>query len=297
MDINVKKIYCIGGATIDRKLKILSEFQIATSNPVTSTTTFGGVARNVAENLSQWTAEIYLQSVFGDDVYGKEILMHLQSLNINTQYCITIKNQQTAHYYAVLNQDGELHNAFADMQIFDHVTHDLIAKSWEKNSIIFLDTNFPAHVIADLIQTHHDKVICIDPVSISKAKKLPANLENVFLIKPNQQEAEILTAIKINNLNDCKKSGLKLLERGVKNAVISLGKNGYMLINSEIQQHFPCQKIANICDVNGAGDAFVAGIIYGLQQGKELREACEQGTNAATLALQSYASVVRKQAS
>ena len=46
-----------------------------------------------------------------------------------------------------------------------------------------------------------------------------------------------------------------------------------------------------VVDVSGAGDAFIAGILYGLQQDKEVIEACHIGAKAAAQTIQSISTV------
>ena len=49
---NPVSVICIGGAAVDRKYRAVEALTPATSNPASGTTSFGGVARNVAENLA-----------------------------------------------------------------------------------------------------------------------------------------------------------------------------------------------------------------------------------------------------
>ena len=53
MELAASRVICIGGAAVDRKYRALSSLRPATSNPVTSERSFGGVARNVAENTAR----------------------------------------------------------------------------------------------------------------------------------------------------------------------------------------------------------------------------------------------------
>lgn len=291
----MRKIYCVGGASIDKKLKILHDLTIATSNPVTSMTTHGGVARNIAENLAQWTNEVYFQSVIGRDAEGHALLQHLKQLNVNTEHCLSLEKRRTAHYYAILHPSGEMHNAFADMEIFNHIpVSDFISNwsQWEEGNILFLDTNLPEDILHHALHSYASTMlICIDPVSIAKSKKLPPDLSGIYLLKPNQQEAEILSGISIHTAADSIKAGLMLIEKGLQNCVISLGKNGYSIINSSLQKHVSAENISSLHDENGAGDAFMAGILFGIQQNKDLLQACEFGAKAAASALQSQHSV------
>ncbi|STY30987.1 carbohydrate kinase, pfkB family [Legionella wadsworthii] len=288
----MNKIICIGGITVDRKITPSYSLHLATSNPVSSTYTFGGVAHNVAKNLSLLTSNVHLYSVVGPDNYGFKVKADLKKFGIHTQNIFTLPNKSTAQYDVILNQNGELFLALADMEIFDHVPADQFTQSWHEwnqNELVFLDTNLPQVIIEQALQkarTENMK-LCIDPVSVAKARKLPPCLESIFLIKPDRLEAEALAQIPIRSLADCMKAGQLLLDKGVKNCVISLGKHGYVLINERIKKHVPAFDVDPILDVSGAGDAFIAGILFELQKGSSIENACQTGAAMAALTLQS----------
>ena len=292
-----KSIFCIGGANIDFKLKSQDHLFSHTSNPVSSSTSFGGVARNVAHNLAKLTTSIYLQCVVGNDAGGHSLLEHMRSLGVNTSHSLILDGKRTSQYFAVLNGQGELFIGLSDMAIYDEINEEFITASWDlwtEHSLIFIDTNLPAKLI-DLILKRaalFDIPVCIDPVSVEKAKKLPYRMDSIFLIKPDMQEASALTNMPIRSINDCLIAGRKLKERGVKNTVISMGKLGYVLVNDVHEIHVPVSGDVRTVDVSGAGDAFIAGILYGLQQNKEVLESCKTGAKAAELTIQSVDTVV-----
>lgn len=291
-----KKILCIGGANIDYKLKSQSSLRLATSNPIHSSFSFGGVARNVAHNLAQFSSNIYLQCVVGDDANGRKLLEHMNSLGVNTDYSKILYNQSTSQYYAILHEHGELFIGLSDMDIYNHIDDDFITTSWahwNEQCIIFLDTNLSAQhirLILDRALLVGAKV-CIDPVSVEKSKRIPKELDSVYLLKPDRQEASALTNLDIDSVEDCIKAGVRLHERGARNVVITLGKLGYVLVNDTHQIHAKAENILQTVDVSGAGDAFVAGLLYGLQQDKPMLEACKQGSLAAAQTIQSLQTV------
>lgn len=292
-------IFCIGGAAIDRKLKTIKPMQLATSNPISTSITFGGVAHNVARNLAQLTDNIYLQCIVGDDNEGQQLLAHLNKAEIDTKASLVKTNGKTASYYAILEPDGELAVALIDMEIYDDIDFELFTKTWDHwqaGDLVFLDTNLSLPLIehAILESIRKELILCIDPVSALKATKLPSNLEGVYLIKPDRFEAEVLTGIQIHSINDCIAAGMNLIKRGVKNCVISLGKSGYVVVNDASQKHFPAIPIEVMHDVSGAGDAFIAGILFELKQGSAILRACEFGAAAAAYTLQSHQTVADK---
>lgn len=291
-----KQIICIGGANVDHKLKSFSKLEISTSNPVKSYTSFGGVARNVAENLARLTNQVYLQCIVGNDADGHQLLLHINQLKVNTDHCIILDSCKTSHYYAVINDEGELYIALSDMNIYNNIDENIFTEKWSHwpdDAIIFADTNLSTSLLQKLIDQckYTNQRLCIDPVSVTKAKRLPSTLENVFLLKPNRLEASILTNMELKTIQDCLYAGRLLLDRGVQNVVITLGEHGYVIVNKDTRLHILASYNHNINDVNGAGDAFCAGILYGLQNESDIIKACKLGAAAATLTLQTHQSV------
>ena len=60
-------VICIGGAAVDRKYRAAERLIPETSNPARGVTAFGGVARNVAENLANLGVPVAIVSAVGDD--------------------------------------------------------------------------------------------------------------------------------------------------------------------------------------------------------------------------------------
>ena len=292
-----RKIICIGGANIDFKLKSLAPIVANTSNPINSQSFYGGVARNVAHNLANLTDNIHLQCVVGDDTFGIELLKDMQALGVNTGLSQIVKNQQTSKYHAILKADGELFLGLADMGIYDDLEHSFINSTWQswgEDSLVFLDTNLPAeliHLVLEKAALLKLKVF-IDPVSVEKSKKIPQCLEQVFFIKPDALEASTLTGMVLESIDDCLKAGLILHQRGAKNVVISLGKMGYVVVNELHQLYVRGEQVSAIVDVSGAGDAFIAGVLFGIQQGHDILKACQLGAGLAAKTIQSTDTVI-----
>ncbi|MCP1222972.1 1-phosphofructokinase family hexose kinase [Sebaldella sp. S0638] len=103
--------------------------------------------------------------------------------------------------------------------------------------------------------------------------------ENPFLIKPNKDEfEEFISKTGINDENEYIPHMEKLLDSGVKNVLLSLGKDGSMLAmeNREIYRIYP-PKIKEVNDT-GAGDSFVGGVVAGIAKDGDLLEAVKSAT-------------------
>lgn len=286
------KIYCIGGAALDRKLQSFTPLVHSSSNPVKTSAYFGGVARNVAENLVHWTNGVSLHTVVGEDDDGIQMLSSLKQKGVDITHSIILKNARTANYYAVLDEKGTLYFSLADMAIFDQIPVNRFIQGfnvWEPGSVLFMDTNLSAEIIEKVIRIADEKnmSLFVDPVSVIKSKKLPNNLQGIFLLKPNPLEASAMTGMPVETVGDAMDAGQKLCQRGAKNVIITLGKAGYVIVNNDICDFIGIEAIHDIINGNGAGDAFMAGIIYGMQQNHSIQHACQWGAAAAAFTVSS----------
>lgn len=112
--------------------------------------------------------------------------------------------------------------------------------------------------------------------------------QRFHLIKANRFEAEYLTGLLINDLNDVRKAAGKLLGHTAENVIITLGKDGAVLINESIDQHFavPQQLCINPVDATGCGDQMLAAIAAALIDGADIEAATRVGVIAGALQAQ-----------
>ncbi|MFT9487595.1 MAG: carbohydrate kinase [Tepidibacillus sp.] len=292
----MKEIAVIGGANVDIKGIADGSFRLGSSNPGKVYRTAGGVARNVAENLAKLQLSTFLFTVVGRDEEGDWLLDVTQKAGVNIQYIERLANERTGKYLSILDENREQVGSISDMQIMERMDELFLQNLYPKlitAKIVFLDTNLPQSTLVPLIHWLKDKetMIVIDPVSAKKAEKLKGYLEDLDLITPNKEEAEILTGITIKSKTDLNRVVYEFFSQGVKQVVITLGAEGVFVATPEIQEFLPSPKV-DVKDTTGAGDAFVSGIIYGLVNDKELIEACKYGHTMAAITLKREETVV-----
>jgi 1-phosphofructokinase family hexose kinase len=99
---------------------------------------------------------------------------------------------------------------------------------------------------------------------------------NPFLIKPNAEEAQELTGLPINTPAEIAAAGKAIQAMGAGNVVISLGKEGALLVNGQQAWLAASPEIVERNPI-GAGDSMVAGLVWGLSQGHGMPEALCRG--------------------
>jgi 6-phosphofructokinase 2 len=123
--------------------------------------------------------------------------------------------------------------------------------------------------LAKKTQGIHPKLI-ID-TSGESLKKLKGS--GVFLLKPNLREFREFTGLKLLSEEDQKQAGRELVNNGTCEVlVLSLGADGVLLVTRDYQVRFHSPKVAVKSRI-GAGDSTVAGIVLGLTQDMDLKEA------------------------
>ncbi|WP_280768701.1 carbohydrate kinase [Salipaludibacillus daqingensis] len=290
-----KKILCVGGANIDRKAKLDQDFKWRDSNPVYVTESVGGVARNVAENLSRLHVSTSLFTATGYDQESEK--MWLGSSMIDRSASLQKHGERTGSYTAVLDAENEMMFALADMDIYDSITLDdlnKVASHIRTASILILDTNFPENVLQEIIQNKRkEQLLAVVPVSAKKINRLPENLSNVdYLILNNDELDALVERFSINSALDVKEKMLELKKHGVKNIIVTLGKKGVYYV-TKVEEGFIEAVPAKVKDVTGAGDAFAAGFFYATFHEKTVLEACKHGLCLAKFTLETNDSVAK----
>lgn len=291
-----RPIVCIGGANIDRKLSSIAPVQAGTSNPAHQTESWGGVARNIAENLARLGAPVHLLTAVGDDATGSALLAHAQSLGMHTQGTLHVAGSVSGSYTAVLAPDGELVLALAHMGLVDQLTPHWLAQTRAQRigaALWLADLNLPADTLAALCDdaAHSATPLVLVAVSAPKMARLPATLQGVRLLILNQDELAALSDRPLRTRADLSAACLALRERGVQDVVLTLGADGLLCTQGHTTLHLTPPPVV-VRDVTGAGDALTAGVCWSLVQASDdLALACRRGQHLAALTLQSEASV------
>lgn len=108
-----------------------------------------------------------------------------------------------------------------------------------------------------------------------------------LIAKPNRRELGVALGLSVDTDSSLQSAMIELIERGAKNAVITLGPDGALSYDGKEFFHITSPKVQAVNSV-GSGDAFTAGLAAALVDGQPLSEACRLGAacgaaNALTL--------------
>jgi pseudouridine kinase len=283
-------VLVIGAAGVDIIGVVWGELQSRTSSPANIRISFGGVARNVAENLARLGHPVNLISVVGQDNNGNQLLENAREAGVNVEAVLRRKEYPTGTYLAVVNNAGEMQYGLDDMRAISALTPEYIysiEEIFDQASLLFVDANIPKDTLRRVMSIARRKQlpVCADPTSQTLAR--------LCMIVPNYREAEILCDRRINpaSRREALEAAKCLVGQGVEIAIIGLAASGVCYATSQTSGHVPALR-TSVVDPTGAGDALTATMLFGLLNDIPIDDAVRLGVTAAALTLRHPGSVV-----
>jgi pseudouridine kinase len=286
-----RPILCVGAANLDRKFRSIATLKLGTSNPARQDESFGGVARNIAENLARLGSPVALITAVGEDSSGRAMLEHAEAAGIDTRGTLRVPGCCSGTYTAVLDDHGQMMLALADMALYEQLTPDFITSRQPQRAAAALtvcDMNLPRDTIRALLDdaVRYAVPMVVVAVSEPKMERLPKDLTGCRLLILNQGELEVRTGREIHNDDDMLAACRQVQAEGAQDVIVTRGKTGVTYtVNGGIEKL--AARPAQIVDVTGAGDAFAAAVCWSLFQGSDdLNLACRRGLQLSAMTLE-----------
>lgn len=261
-------------------------FALRDSNPGHVCSSAGGVGRNIAENLARLGADVRLVTAFGDDALAGWLKDRCMEAGIDLTYSLVAEGVPGSRYLAVLDGEGDLAAAVSDMRAMRALTPDVLdPAAFAGADAIVLDTNLHASTIARVAQLAGETPLVLDPVSTAKAQLARPVLGQLAVLKANLREAE-----ELSGAAGAEGAAMRLREAGVRTVFVSMGADGVWCASGNESFRMPAITV-NVVNATGAGDAFTAGVAWGVARGTGLKETARLASALSALALESELTV------
>lgn len=288
------KTLVIGAQNTDIFAHTASQVNLMDSNCAKIRMAFGGVACNIACNISLLGNQVSFLTVFGDDTFSFLAKKNLENVKINFEESLTVHDASNSIYMAVMNNENGLYIGLNDMEIMDSLDVAFFQKKEAYISsfdLIVIDLNLRTDVLKYLLITYQNKQLVIDAVSAEKVVKLAGLLKYITLLKLNALE---LNAFSHKETTDEKIADL--LGQGLKKILVT-DEGNEIIYKSEVENIRSMPIVVDkIVNTSGAGDAFLGGFIHGIINEMSTIECLELGKKRAFLTLQSTSSISKKNA-
>ncbi len=283
-------ILVVGGAHIDRRGRLFGPTRMGASNPGDWLEEPGGGAFNAASNLARLERRVRLIAPRGGDPNGERVAAAAERAGIED--CpIVFLDRTTPSYTAILETDGNLVIALADMALYDLFSPRRIRARSMRESLaaagrVLCDANLPAETIAALATATRalGKPLAAIAISPAKAVRLKPSLSLLDHVFMNVAEAEVVAGAPAREAAEWP----DLLRRaGLRAGTVTMGGSLTVAFDETGAACLAPPPVASIADVTGAGDAFAAGYLSARMAGEAMAEALRHGTACAAITLRS----------
>jgi ribokinase len=285
--MNLKKITVIGSTNMDMVVKtshipVPGETVIGGSffmNP-------GGKGANQAVAVARLGGDATFITKIGNDVFGKQSYRLFDEEGINTSYVLSDNNNPSGVALISVDNSGEnsiVVAAGANANLTPADVESVLLKIPDID-IILLQLEIPLETVNYIGKFAASKGIrlIVNPAPANILS--PELLGNIDIITPNAKEAEMLTGIKVKNIESAEKAAYVLKRKGVKNVIITLGSLGAVVLSNAECKFVAAQKVEAI-DTTAAGDVFNGALAVSLAEGQCLIAAVEFACLAAALSV------------
>lgn len=252
----------------------------------------GGKGANQAVAARRAGANVRFFAAVGNDDFGRGAIDTFHAEGIDTALIQVLDGIPSGVAMIFVSENGENSIAVAP-GANGHLSPQAIESQkdlFDDTSVLLLQLETPLETVTAAIELAFlEGTPCI--LNPAPAAPIPDDvLAKLFCITPNETEAELLTGVRIVDVRSALAAAEILLQRGVKNVVITLGENGALLHNADETHHEKTVPVT-VIDTTAAGDTFNGVLAAAVGEGLSLRESVRLAVAAATLSVQTAGAI------
>lgn len=242
----------------------------------------GGKGANQSVALGKLGVDVKHVGKVGNDNFGEVLKNNLRKNNVDINYVRTDKKEPTGTALIMLNKDGNNSIVVIPGANFELKKEDIDEDMIKSSDILLSQFETPLETIEKAFEIGRRNGIytVLNPAPAMRMKN--ELLKNVDLLIPNETEFEVLTGIKIGNVDDVVKGSKELLKNGVKEIIVTMGKDGVVHINKNGFKKYSAYNVKAI-DTTAAGDSFIGGLLSQIALDETIEKSIEYAIKVSAL--------------
>ncbi len=246
----------------------------------------GGKGANQAVAAAKLGGRVVFIGRMGRDLFGEHLRRSMRGDGVHLDHLVLDPAAPTGMAMIVVNSEGQ-----NEIVVVSGSNMRLSPRDVERRRGVFASTCItllqleipPATVLrAATLARSHQHCVILNP---APAARVPKSLfRHVDYLTPNETETEILTGIRVSGAQSAERGARKLLAMGVRNVVITRGKEGCLLVTPGRVKRFPAMRVKAV-DTTAAGDAFNGALAYAIDRHEDLDAAIEFANAVAAYAV------------
>lgn len=285
LSMTSKKIIVIGSCNTDMVIK-------ADRLPMPGETIIGGTffmnpggkGANQAVAAARLGGKVSFISKTGNDVFGKQSVEIYNSEKINTDYFFSDPKNPSGIALINVDSNGENSivvasgaNASLSIENIESAREEI-----ESGGLVLMQLEIPIETVEYAAQLASKKGIRVI-LNPAPARNLSEELlKSLYIITPNNGEAEILSGIKVYDWESAKQAAEVIHSKGANIVVITLGSKGALVLEDGVFHEVKATKVDAI-DTTAAGDTFSGALSLGISQGQSVVEAVKFAAKASAI--------------
>ncbi len=239
----------------------------------------GGKGSNQAVAVAKAGGSVNFISKIGDDQYGKLAIEMYKESKVNYDNVIISKEYPTGAAGILVNKKTGENAINVVPGASGKITKNDIDQAVDqisKSTIFLTQLEAPIEVVEYALEKAklQNVLTILNPAPAVKLNNKIFSFIDYFT--PNETEASYYVNHKIETEKDAKHASIQLLDKGIKNIIITLGEKGaYFANKSESFMIDALDMKDKVVDTTGAGDAFNAGLAVALTEEKNHKEAIQ----------------------
>ncbi len=247
----------------------------------------GGKGANQAVTVARLGGATLFVSKVGNDVFGRQSSQLFHEEGIDTRFMLSDDILPSGVALITVDQKGEnsiVVSQGANNALLPEDFTGAILKELEKCTMVLMQFEIPMETILHVARYAASKNIkvVINPAPVQAIP--PQLLKYTHIITPNETEAELLTGIRVKNLDTAKKAAKAILEMGASVVIVTLGAQGALVCERGKMTLVPTEAVQAV-DTTAAGDVFNGALVVGLSNGMQLPEATRFACRAAAISV------------
>ena len=245
----------------------------------------GGKGAKQAVAMARLNGNVSMIGKVGEDGFGQTLINSLKNDKVDTTYIQTTKGSTGV---ALITVDKNAQNSIvvspgANFEVKEEDIDNNI-EAIKNSDIVVLQLETPLNTIKYALNKAKElnKYTILNP---APALKLDDEIiKNVDLLTPNETELEIISGVSIENEEDIQKAAQIMIEKGVKELIVTLGSKGSLYINKEKSMFKKAYKVEAI-DTTAAGDSYTGALAVALSNDKDVEEAMDFASKVGALSV------------
>ncbi len=235
---------------------------------------FGGKGANQAVAARLCGADVFMVARVGSDLFGPATIENFKKLGIDATHVKQVEGLSSgvAPIFVDPNGQNRILVVKGANDALKPADVDAAAEMLKTTDCIVLQFEIPLETVYYTIAfARKHGIRCI----LNPAPGQPVDmhaLTGLDYFVPNESEAEAITGMAVQNVEDAKKCAEKLVAGGIRRVIITLGAKGSLLASRDTSEHLTAFPVKSI-DSTGAGDAFIGSFAVFLAEGVPEREA------------------------